>query len=163
MKGGYMRKFMTSVLICLFWAGLVSAGALQARADDWVKNGFYRVLRVSGEQETLLPLGKNEIIVESSPLFLEPGEKVRYIVLAEKPHVLLALREKPVKVKDPTERTKSWLQLRLTESAARELEIFTRANLGASATMVVGGRSLTVHTIRSVMQDGRWYEYECAS
>jgi len=150
-----MKNIVTQVLICLFCACLVSAGALPARADDRVENGFYRVLRISGERETLLPLGENEILVESSPLFLEPGEKIRYLVLAKEPHVPLALREKPVKVKDPTERTKSWLQVRLTESAAKDLENFTRANLGTSATMVVGGASLTVHTIRTVMQDGR--------
>jgi hypothetical protein len=150
-----MRKIMAPLLLSLFFAGLLITGVLQALAEERIENGFYRVLRISEKRETLLPLRDNEILAESSPLFLEPGEKTRYVVLAKKPHVPLALREEPVKVKDPTERTKSWLQVRLTESAAQELEDFSKSNLGNSATMVIGGKSLTVHKIRSVLSDGR--------
>lgn len=156
-----MKKIILPLLICLFCTGLLSLLASCVLAEEKVQDGFYAVRRVSETREALLPLADDEIIVNYSSMFQEPGDKKEYVVITKEHYVPLSLKEMPVKVKDKTERTKFWLNVCLTDDAAIKLEELTKANIGKRGTMVVNGESITIHKIRSVIKDGKMVISRC--
>ncbi|MDQ7825583.1 MAG: hypothetical protein RDV48_22475 [Candidatus Eremiobacteraeota bacterium] len=157
-----MKRIMLPRLICLFCAGLLSLLAPWVWAEEKVEDGFYAVRRVSETREALLPLADDEIIVNYSSMFQEPGDKKEYVVITKDHHVPLSLKEMPVKVKDRTERTKFWLSICLTDDAARVLEELTKANIGKTGTIVINGESVTRHKIKSIIKDGKMVISRCA-
>lgn len=157
-----MKRIIILVLICLFFAGSWAFLSSGAWAEEKVKDGFYGVRRVSDTREALLPLADDEVIVNYSSLFQEPGEKKQYVVITKEHYVPLSLRESPEKVKDETERTKFWLNISLTEDAARELEELTEANIGKRGTIVINGESVTIHKIREIIRDGKMVISRCS-
>lgn len=125
------------------------------RAEDKPKDGFYATVRVSQERQSLLPLANDELLLQSSPRFLDDGDKPEYVVVRKEPWVPLQLKAKPEKTKDRTDRTRVWLLLHLTDDAARKFEDFTSANLGKGLAVVVDGEVVSRHGIKSVIKDGR--------
>jgi len=155
-----MRAYAVFILLCLLLPWALSVGASPCRAEEKLKDGFYAVLRISEARESLLPLAGNEALVKVSPLFLEGGTE--FVVLQREPFAPLALKEKPVKIKDPTGRTQSWLLLTLTAEAGGKLEELTKAHVGGRGTLVIGGEAVTVHKIREVIKGGRLQVSRCS-
>ncbi|GEM_PF-1659502 len=157
-----MKRILIPVLICLFCAGLWGFWVSCAWAEEKVKDGFYAVRRVSEARETLLPLAADEVIVNYSTLFQDPGAKKEYVVITKEHFVPLTLKEMPVKAKDKTERTKFWLNISLTDDGAKKLEELTKANIGKTGTIVINGESVTRHKIREIIKDGKMVISRCA-
>jgi hypothetical protein len=154
-----MRRYQTILIVSLILAW--SLQVVEIRADEKMKDGSYAVRRSSEVRDSLLPLAKDEALLEYFPLVQQEGDAKEYLVLAREPFVPLTLKEKPTKMKDPTNRTASWLLLMLTSDAAEKLEEFTKANIGGRAAVVVGEKAVSVHKIREVIRDGKLQISRC--
>lgn len=160
-----MRKSIKAItllaVLCFFCAALWCR-ADSARAEEKLADGFYGVRRVAEKKEALLPLTGDEIIVKRSAMYLEPGDKPEYVVITKEHFAPLSLKESPEKMKDDTGRTNIWLNIKLTDDAAKKMEELTRANLGGRGTLVIKGESITIHKIRAVITDGKMVISRCS-
>jgi len=148
-------------LFCIFCAGLWCRVNLTC-AEEKLADGFYGVRRVAESKEALMPLAGDEIIIKRSAMYLEPGDKPEYVVITKEHFAPLSLKENPEKMKDETGRTNIWLNIKLTDDAAKKMEELTRANLGGRGTLVINGESITIHKIRAVITDGKMVISRCS-
>jgi preprotein translocase subunit SecD len=80
-------------------------------------------------------------------------ERPKYVSLDTSFFVSLVLAGRPDARKDNSGRT--LLNLTLAREHVKTLEEFTRAHLDGRAAIVIGGEIITMHTIRSVIKDGK--------
>jgi hypothetical protein len=135
--------------------------AHQPAEADVLPNGLYLVLRSGDAAMKVQPAGEAERMLADDYHFLEPAERepVKYLVLQTTPFVPFILGAGPVE--DREEGGKPRLQLQLTEDQKKPLEDFTRANLGGTVAIVIGGEIVTTHKIKSVITGGRLQVTRC--
>jgi len=142
---------LSLALLCL----LFTTGTGQSEPAP-VPDGFYAVVRREAGTQTPVPTGENELRLRYHAAFCDAGDPAEdTVVVRPQPFVPLLLKEAPTRTADPTQRTRFWVGVSLTEAAARQFESFTARHLGQSVAIVVGGEVITVHTIRQVIKDGR--------
>lgn len=145
---------MRRILICLCILG--SFLTVPVFSQSTVPNGLYPVVREASNREALLPLAPGEVVVVHDPSILEGGatDKVHLVVRRDE-FAPLSLKQPPQKLPDQTDRTLFWLGLTLDDSSSQRLEEITRAHLGQTLAVVVGGNSVTKHGIKSVIKGGK--------
>ena len=127
-----------------------------------LRDGLYLVLRTDRDRDKLLPVSDNERILVNDFHFLEPAERepAVYVALASKPFVPFELAAGPTEGKEDGT-GKPRLQLQLAESQKSALADFTRANLGHSVAIVIGGEIVTIHKVKSVITEGKLQIVRC--
>jgi hypothetical protein len=136
--------------------------AQTSRSASKLADGLYLVLRSSHEQKSIEPLGETEKLLPNDFHLLEPAEResVVYLVLQTKAFVPLILGSNPSE--DTEEATgKPRLQLQLAEDQKGPLEEFTRAHLGETVAIVIGGDVVTTHKVKSAVTGGRLQITRC--
>ena len=127
-----------------------------------VPDGFYSVTAQAGPSEMLRDVSEGQALLEYNPLFLDNPEDEALTVLVETgDYVPISLKESPTKTADQTDRTQFWLQISLTDHAAEQLERFTSDHLGGTVAIVVGGKVVTMHTIKDVVKGGKLQISRC--
>jgi len=116
---------------------------------------MYLVLRRGGTAAEVGPVGAEEVRMPYARRFAPPGqtEPPEVLVLTREPAVLLELASPPEG--DTAQACSVPVRLELVPSQAQALARFTGQNQGRSAAIVVGGEVVTVHKIRSAVEDGR--------
>lgn len=140
---------MKSLLVALTLFCALLAGTAWAEP---VPDGFYAVVRREAGPDAQTPLAEGELRLRFHEAFADTQET---IVVRRADFVPLQLREPPTKTPDPTERTRFWVRVSLSDEAAAQFESFTERHLGQSVAIVVGGDVITVHGIRAVIQGGK--------
>jgi preprotein translocase subunit SecD len=143
-------------------AAMVKQPAPTSTQKNKLADGLYLVLRSAHEPKIIEPLGAAEQLVPNDFHFLEPDERepVVYLVLQTKPFVPLILGSDPCEDREQAT-GKPRLQVELAEDQKRPLEDFTRAHLGQTIAIVVGGDVVTAHKIKSVITGGRLQITRC--
>jgi hypothetical protein len=120
-----------------------------------VPNGVYAVLR-EGLTREAVQLGKvPHFILLYGRKYSESdkNEPPKYVALDTSFFVPLVLAGPPDAKKD--DRGWTLLSVTLAREQVKSLENFTRAHLGGTVATVVGGEIVTMHKVRTVIQDGR--------
>lgn len=143
-------------LLCLSLLLLLLLLGVPAQAEPVaVPDGFYAVVRREKLSEAQ-PVGGKEVRLAFNAAFRDVVDDPDETVVVEREgFVPLLLRESPTRTADPTERTRFWLRVSLSEEAAAQFEAFTERHLDHAVAIVVGGKVLTVHRIRQVIHDGK--------
>lgn len=145
---------MQKIRIYLCVIGLLLS--LPVFSQPTVPNGFYPVVREASQREALLPLSPGEMVVVHDPSVLDGGETEKvYLVVRVGEFAPLSLKQAPQKLADQTDRTLFWIGLTLDDSSSQRLEQITRQHLGQTLAVVVGGKSVTKHGIKSVIKGGK--------
>lgn len=154
---------MTKHIFCflavlIFTVGLV--GQVSAQPDKQTKDGFYLIYRIGNTDKQILPLAEKETIIPISELLIaktDPG--ITFVVVDKYDYVPMLLSEKPTTIEQ--EDNKLQLLLTLTEEASVRLAEFTGKHLNKIACIVVNGEALTLHKIRTVIEDGKMQITRC--
>ncbi len=145
-----------SLGLCLAFLCLLLTTGTGLAAPAHVADGFYAVVRREAGSQTPVPTGEHELRLRYHAAFRDAGDPAEEtVVVRRQAFVPLLLKGAPTKTADPTQRTRFWVGVSLTEEAARQFETFTAQHLGQSVAIVIGGEVITVHTIRQVIKDGR--------
>jgi hypothetical protein len=138
-------------------SGAAESATTDADADSsrGAPNGMYLVLRRGGTAAEVEPVGVDEVRMPYARRFAQPGEAEppEVLVLTRTPAVLLELASPPEG--DTAQACSVPVRLELVPSQAQALARFTGQNQGRSAAIGVGGEVVTVHKIRSAVEDGR--------
>lgn len=134
---------------------------LSAPAKE-LADGLYLVVRSAHDQRQVEPLSANEIVIANDFHLLEPAERepLIYLVLQRNAFVPLVLGAPPTEDKEAAT-GKPRLQLQLAEDQKGPLEAFTRAHLGETLAIVIGGNVVTTHKVKSVISGGRLQITRC--
>lgn len=117
-----------------------------------IPDGFYAVVRREPGPDAQGELAEGQVRLRFHEAFSDAQETV---VVQRTDFVPLQLREPPTKTPDPTERTRFWVSVSLSDEAAAQFETFTERHLGEAVAIVVGGEAITVHGIRAVIKGGK--------
>jgi len=129
-----------------------SAKAVERRSPP---NGVYAVLGEGLTREELQPGKVPHFICLYDRKYSEAdkNEPPKYVALDASFFVPLVLAGPPDTERDD----RGWTLLRVTlaREHVKSLENFTRVHLGGKVAIVVGGEIITIHKIRTVIQDGK--------
>lgn len=149
-----MKLKLHGLFLALFCL-LFPAGTCLA-APARVPDGFYAVVRREQGSEAQVPTKENELRLRYNAAFRNAEDAAEETVVVQlQPFVPLLLKEAPTKTADPTERTRFWVGVSLSDEASEQFEAFTARHLGNPVAIVVGGDVVTVHTIREVIKGGK--------
>jgi len=125
-------------------------------------DGLYLVARSAHEPEKVEPLAESERLIANDFHLLEPAERkpAVYLVLQTEPFVPLVLATAPREDREEAS-GKPRLHLELAEDQSGLLEDFTRAHLGETVAIVIGGDVVTTHKVKSVITGGRLQITRC--
>lgn len=148
-----MKKFCLVLVLALACLSPVLSESL----DD----GFYNVIRKERPSDDVTLLKEHQARVHYNPIFLDGDEQELSVIVEDDTFVPIVLKQTPEKTQDTTDRTQFWLQISLADGAASKLETFTRENLGGTVAIVVGGKVVTMHKIKSVVTGGKLQISRC--
>jgi hypothetical protein len=146
--------------IYTFFAFLPMILSGQSVQESPVSDGFYLIIRQGNSEHALLPIVENEAIITFSDLFMEktdPG--ALYLIIDQSDFVPMNLAEKPEKVLEEDNRSR--LLLTLTDEAKIKLAAFTKSHLNHHTCIVVNGKALTMHKVRTVIDGGKMQITRC--
>ena len=116
-------------------------------------NGIYLIQRWTIEPNDLWPLLDKEEVVKSDPSWLGESDEdeVRFVTIDRSVGISLDTLDGL----DPVEQSDGRINLNVTfpKNSAEALEAMTRKYLGRQITVVIGGRALTIHKIRSIIKN----------
>ena len=155
----YKNRVLRSVLLAVAIAG--STGAQEPRGKTTgdkpgpLANGVYAVLREGHTRE--------EVQMEKVPCIIlvydrkypatDKNEPPRYVALETSSFVPLILAGPPETHKD--DRGWTLLNVTLAREHVKTLEEFTRTHLDGTVATVIDGEIITMHKVRTVIQDGK--------
>ncbi len=152
-----------SVLLPVAIAGSIAfttnsaLGAQEPRA-----NGIYAVLREGHTREEVRMEKVPHVILVYSRKYsdADKNEPPKYVALETSSFVPLVLAGPPETHKDD----RGWTSLNVTlaREHVKTLEEFTRTHLGGTVAIVIDGEIITMHKVRTVIQDGRAQITRCA-
>lgn len=145
------KMLLKAVTACALGLSLLCTPCSAAPVAD----GFYAVVKkeaIGGEHP---PLPEGEERLDYDPSVLGDHDDPLKVVVDTRSVVEMQLKEPPEKRPDTTARTQFWLGVTLTDEAAGKFETFTREHLGGTVAVVVGGRVITMHKIKSVISGGK--------
>lgn len=118
-------------------------------------NGIYLVLqRSENPQEMSKPNDEQVILTDQDEFTAAPtDEPITYLLVARRPSVPLLLENAPTKDKD--EQGKLFLRIKLAETHVPLLKEFTGKHIGSRLAVIIGGKVVSVHKIRTEIADGR--------
>lgn len=134
----------------------------QAPETKKLADGFYFVPRQNLDAKKLEPLNAGEVLLANDFQYLEPEERepTVHVVLQTQSFIPLTMAADPVEDKD--EQTgKPRLSLQLTEDQVKPLEEFTRAHVGDTVAIVIGGDVVTTHKVREPITGGHLQVTRC--
>jgi hypothetical protein len=150
-----MNRCACLLALALWFPGqaLVSAQD-KAAPETKPADGVYAVVRDSLKKKDVLPLGKGEVLVDHNHRYVKSkdSEPPRFLVVRSTPDVILDLAGEPKAIKDGAEVV--GIELKLRPKAAQALERLTSDRLGKQVAIVLGGKVVTMHKVRSVIKGG---------
>ncbi len=160
-RGTEARKIAETVLHDLGFLGEPESVPVLDTGFEPLKSGMYLVheKRQKDVRYATLPEKTRLAIYDQGAVLGLENDPVQYIVVSATPDVPIILGCDPKKDKDARGHTK--LNLQLEENYAPVLESFTRKNVGASVAMIIGGRIITMHKIRTAIEGGRMQITRC--
>jgi preprotein translocase subunit SecD len=155
---------MKPALVALLLLLLPISGALVTTVlaqEPEAQTGLYLVLAEALAAEHLAPPSKDQQVVRFDYEFLREDEREppKYLLLANRPDVPLALAKPPEKKKGNEGRPELFLEL--TKEAAADLAKVTRANVGNQVAFLVDGEVVSTHTIREAITGGQFRVSRC--
>jgi len=134
-----------------------SAKAARRQADNprSLPNGVYAVLRegLTREEVQLSKVPHLIFLYDRKYSESDKNEPPKYVALDTSFFVPLVLAGPPDTEKD--DRGWTLLNVTLAREHVKSLENFTRVHLGGRVAIVVDGEIITIHKVRTVIQDGR--------
>lgn len=111
--------------------------------------------------DTSLISETNDFVIPYSHDFLDPNETGQPLMLAidTSDYVPLDLATEPDSIQQPDKRIN--LMLTLTNSAKTKLADFTEKNLNKRVAMVIGGKAVTIHKVRTRIEGGQLQITRC--
>jgi len=130
------------------------AGVPQGSAVP-IANGIYAVLAEGPTRQEMDQQKAPHYVLLYDRKYLDenPKQAPKYVALDSSSFVPFVLAEAP-KI-DGTYRDHPVLSLRLAPKNVKLLESFTSAHLGGSVATVIDGEIVTMHKVRSVIEDGQ--------
>jgi preprotein translocase subunit SecD len=159
-----MKRFAFLLTAVVLLSGHATAWPQdQAPAGKKPPDGVYAVQRDGSKEQDVLPLKDGEVLVVQRHRYLKvpENEPPRYLVVRAAPDVALDLAEAPKAVKEEGSDSLRIL-LKLRPKAAADLERLTRAQVGKSVAIVLGGEVVTAHKIREEIKGGGVQITSCA-
>jgi preprotein translocase subunit SecD len=125
------------------------------RQPDTPDNGFYIVIGERFPETRDDPPEKEHAVVVYDHAFLngKTEQPDRYMVIDKKEFIPLRLDGVPERSKDHKGHT--ILGLKLDPEHSKTLELFTQKNIGGTVAIVIGGKVITMHKIRTAIKDGK--------
>ena len=133
----------------------VTSTSLVAADSASLANGVYAVLREGVTPAEARPGNLPPVTLLYRQKYSESdrNEPPRYVALDPSSFVPLVLAEPPEARKD--DRGWTLLHVTLAPEQVKTLATFTRAHLGGGVAIVIDGEIITMHKVRSVIEDGR--------
>lgn len=131
--------------------------------DAELPDGFYMVQRSGESLDAVLPVEDGSRVVEYTREFEKEDTEGshEFLVVADDPDVPILLDGPPRSVKGDDGRT--LVRLSFTQEAGRRLERFTTEHHGRErVAVIIGGKVITVHKIRTTI-DGGQLQVACCS
>src|ERR1035441_8664780 len=142
-------RILNSVVLAVTSTSLVAADSAS------LANGVYAVLREGVTPAEARPGNLPPVTLLYRQKYSESdrNEPPRYVALDPSSFVPLVLAEPPEARKDD----RGWTLLHVTfaPEQVKTLATFTRAHLGGGVAIVIDGEIITMHKVRSVIEDGR--------
>lgn len=131
--------------------------ASQAKSDSLV-NGIYLVQRWTIDREDLFPLFDGEHFVEydESKFFElkdEEDEPVKFVALSKTEFIPFDLAHTPRAI--PQDDGRHNVGLTFSADMSQKMKTFSRQYLGRQVAMVVDGKIITLHKVRSIIDGGQ--------
>ncbi len=128
---------------------------------DNLANGIYLVTQEGPTSKAITPATENEQVELYDFRLMNPTDKEDpiYVVLQKSPFIPITLDCVPGKDKDSEGKPK--LMLQLTHGQIAPLEKFTRENCGKPIAIVIGGKIVSKHKIRTVIEGGKLQITRC--
>ena len=147
-----MRIYFTLFVVLVF----VSITGLNAQ-ESVIPDGLYPVIELA-ENETKTDAYAT---LDFNPMFLAEDQKENppIVMVDTTDYVPLQLAAKPNTIEQPDKRKR--LLLELSDTAADQLEDFSARHLMQKATIVVGGKALTVHRFKEKIVGGKLQISRC--
>ena len=138
-------------------AGLTAEGP---RGGAPLANGLYAVMGYGPTAESVGVPGEGAVVVPFDRRPANSAEDVpRFVALQPSPFVPLILEMPPDAHLQADGRT--YLTVTLASQHVKALADFTRAHLGGRVAIVVGGEIITMHKVRTPIDDGRMQITRC--
>jgi preprotein translocase subunit SecD len=145
---------------------VIAVAVLAAPVNAAPPNGVYAVLSEGLTRDEAQPKGVPSVILVYNQKYSEADrdQPPKYVALDPSSFVPLILSGAPTTRTD--ERGWTLLQCSLAPEQVKPLESFTRRYLGGRVAIVIDGEIITMHKIRSVIEDGnvqitRCYDDAC--
>ena len=128
---------------------------------DKVPDGIFLVNRWTIDRDDLFPLFEDEILIQHDPkdLELDSQEPVMHVTVELSKCVLFD----KLKHLEPKEQADGRINLNMTlaSKSVTDLEKLTRRHLGRQVAVVIDGKAVTMHKIRSIIKDGQVQIMRC--
>ena len=165
-------------LICVLSAGQVMAKSIRVSASDMqtgensiandypdLENGMYLIHAKISDPERFqnLPSGFKLVVFSYDHLVTREPEEARakeHLIIKNKADVGFKLAESP-SISNTNDKYEYALQIQLSEESARQLQEFTAKNLNRGIALIVGGKIVSTHKIRSEIIGGRLQITRC--
>lgn len=148
-----LRDLILMILLFAVFAVQAFAEAPAVEFEAGMGSGFFLVLEENLDQNKLQPPASDEMIVSYTLDHLGvEGQAPRFFRVRNQPDVALKLEDKPV-VGDKVE-GKTTLNLELGSGNAELFRQFTGANIDKTVAIIVDGKVVTAHRIRSEISGG---------
>ena len=141
-----------SIPYWLVRAVLLVAVCVPLPGEGKLANGVYAILREGSTQEQVHP-GETPGVTLRYDRNYSAADQLKYVTLDTSVFVPLILDGPPTTELD--DRGWTLLQAKFAPEQVKAIETFTRAHLGGRIAIVIDGEIVTIHTIRSVISDGR--------
>lgn len=150
-----MKRAKSRIFAAVMLAWVSAAGMDAQNTKGTPANGVYAVLKEGHTPQEAEPGSGPHLILLYHQVYSESDRNgpPRYIALDTSSVVPLTLAEPPETKTD--DRGWTLLNVRLTPENVKRLETFTRAHLGGTIAIVIDGEIITMHKVRSVIEDGR--------
>jgi len=145
---------VTALLLATLTMGPLGA-RMAAAPRNALANGVYAVLRegVTREEVETEKRPHAVLVYDRKYSDADKDQPPRYIALDTSSFVPLVLAGPPEAHKD--DRGWTLLNITLAREHVKTLEDFTRAHLGGVVAIVIDGEIVTMHKVRSVIEDGK--------
>lgn len=124
-----------------------------------LEDGMYLVERGGNHRAVIYPLAADEKIITWGENFLEFNKKMKYLIVNTKEFSTIKLAKEPAAADHENGFKK--LDLSLTNQSAKDLAQFTEKHLNKTIAIVVGGKALSKHQVKTVISGGKLQITRC--
>ena len=148
-----MKKFQSWLATTALLAIVTPAAGLAA--DHSLANGVYAVFREGLTREEVQSEKRSHAVLVYDRKYsdADKDQPPKFVALDTSSFVPLVLAGPPDARKD--DRGWTLLNVTLARQHVKALEDFTRVHLGGAVAIVIDGEIITMHKVRSVIEDGK--------